>query len=317
MSHQSLRIVDSKTGTSAQVCASLGFNCHSFVPVVDGRPTEVLWTASDFLAGTARPSGSGIPLLFPFAGRIGHQRFDYHGRAYQLASDDRRGNAIHGFVLDRPWTVVQHEADQVVGRFQASQVDPSILEQWPSDFVLEVRYAVLGARLASHIRIENPGPGPLPCWLGTHPYFRVPLGAEPAAQSCRVQVPAAARWELVEMLPHGRRLRVEGNFDLRAGLPFSQTQLDDVYTEVAASNGRVETSVIDPVNQRRLCLSFSEAFGEVVVYNPPHREAICIEPYTSVPDAFALAKRGEATGLRELAPGETWELEIDLELAAL
>jgi len=47
-----------------------------------------------------------------------------------------------------------------------------------------------------------------------------------------------------------------------------------------------------------------------VVYNPPHREAFCIEPYTCVPDPFAL----EARGLRVLAPGEQFQARIDIEV---
>jgi aldose 1-epimerase len=71
---------------------------------------------------------------------------------------------------------------------------------------------------------------------------------------------------------------------------------------------------LDGVNDRRLTISFDAAFGHCVVFNPPHREAICIEPYTSVPDAYALEERGIATGLRVLAPGESFQAAVDLRL---
>ena len=43
-------------------------------------------------------------------------------------------------------------------------------------------------------------------------------------------------------------------------------------------------------------------------------EAICIEPYTAVPDAYSLSERGINAGLRILEPGETFttvELKIN------
>jgi aldose 1-epimerase len=59
-------------------------------------------------------------------------------------------------------------------------------------------------------------------------------------------------------------------------------------------------------------MTFGPEFPACVVYNPPHREAICIEPYTAVPDAFALESRGIAAGLRVLKPGESFKGQIDI-----
>ncbi len=83
------------------------------------------------------------------------------------------------------------------------------------------------------------------------------------------------------------------------------TKLDDVFTDLSATAGRVETDDRRPaqsphVGSYRLTISFASA----VVYNPPHRQAICIEPYTCVPDAYHLAESGVDTGLRALAPGD-------------
>ena len=52
-------------------------------------------------------------------------------------------------------------------------------------------------------------------------------------------------------------------------------------------------------------LEFSDLFRECVVYTPPHRQAICIEPYSCLPGAFHLVDRQVDTGIRILEPGET------------
>ena len=124
--------------------SSLGFNCFSWRPVLNDGPREMLWADPDFAAGDKRPSSGGIPLLFPFPGRIGGAKYQFNGREYQLEPGDAFGNAIHGFVFNRPWRVVEHGDAHVVGEFQASVDDPTILEHWPADFRIRVSYEVRG-----------------------------------------------------------------------------------------------------------------------------------------------------------------------------
>ncbi len=313
MTVEVITLKDEASGATARIAPGLGFNCFSFRPCPAGAPLETLWSAPEFLEGTARPSGSGIPLLFPFPGRIGARQFHFQGRDYALRSDDRRGNAIHGFVLDRPWQVVEHTTTRVVARFQASRADPQILEQWPADFCLTARYELQGQTLQSEFTVENPSDRPLPWGFGTHPYFRVPLGGL-RREACRVFVPAREIWELVDMLPTGRRLPAEGRLALHQGLAFGETQFDDVFTGLSRIDGGCGATIDDPDSGRKLTLSFDANFREIVVYNPPHREAICLEPYTCVPDPFALTARGIDAGLRVLGPGESCGLRIEMAL---
>ena len=69
--------------------------------------------------------------------------------------------------------------------------------------------------------------------------------------------------------------------ELTAGKPFAETRLDDVLTDLQSGGGRVVCRIDDPASGRRLELKFDDAFRECVVFNPPHREAFCIEPYTA------------------------------------
>ena len=51
-----------------------------------------------------------------------------------------------------------------------------------------------------------------------------------------------------------------------------------------------------------------------MVWNPPHREAIAIEPYTCVVTAFDVEERGYDSGLRVLDPGKSDTLRLAIEL---
>src|SRR5438105_4404622 len=64
--------------------------------------------------------------------------------------------------------------------------------------------------------------------LGYHPY----LATTP---DCRIQTPARARWELADSLPTGRRLPLDGGYDLREVRPVAGLTLDDVYTDLPAT----------------------------------------------------------------------------------
>jgi aldose 1-epimerase len=321
MQTQPIVLRDDRAGTTATILAERGFNCFSFQAVHRDRPTEVLWAEPGFEQGGGRPSGSGIPILFPFPGRARGARFTYGGRTFELEAGDARGNAIHGFVLNRPWEVIYRSASSVVGWFQASRVDPALLECWPADFRLMVTYELAGNALRCEIVVENPDDRPLPWGLGTHPYFRVPIVRDRVtnqgeADACRVTVPAREYWELVDMLPTGKRFPADGRRNLAGGLSFAETQLDDVFTGLsAAASGECIARIVDPRAECTLEVAFDTPFEACVVYNPGHREAICIEPYTCVPGRFG---EGEVwpteSALRILPPGESVRLSTKIEL---
>jgi aldose 1-epimerase len=161
--------------------------------------------------------------------------------------------------------------------------------------------------------IENPGDVPLPCGFGTHPYFRLPLGG-PTADECRVKLPVAARWELKEMLPTGNRLNLPNAGILQAGERFGELKLDDVFSGLHFNGDWCETSIHDPGSRCTLTQRFDRAFRECVVYTPPHREAICIEPYTCVPGAFNLHTRGNDVGIRIMPPGASFRAVVEIEV---
>jgi aldose 1-epimerase len=312
---QIVEITDRDSGSIARILVSLGFNCFSWRPVLSDGAREMLWAEAGFENGDKRPSSGGTPLLFPFPGRIGGAAFTFEGREYRLEPGDAFGNAIHGFVFNRPWRVVEQTHSRVAGEFQASVDDPSILERWPADFRIRAAYEVRGRELISRIRYENTGHGPLPCGFGTHAYFRLPLAEGSNVADTVVTAPIGRFWELETMIPTGRLLAVRADQTLAAGLRLDEHQFDTCFTGVRAdADGRVRTRLSDANSGRILTQTFDPAFTQCVVYTPGHREAICIEPYTCVPDAIRLSAEGHETGLQILQPGESFETTIRLEV---
>ncbi len=310
----SILLHDEGSGSTASILPSLGFNCYNFQAVVADDPVQVLWAAPDFGEPGSRPSRSGIPILFPFGGRLRGQSFTFAGRTHRVdAAQVNNGNAIHGFVLNRSWRVLEQASNRAVGEFQASIDEPALLDQWPADFRLRVTYTVERASLRIDFEVYNLANGPLPFALGAHPYFRLPLGqGDPNA--CRITVPAREYWDLADGIPTGHRAPVDEPRDLSAGRRFGATELDTVLTDLQVQDGQVVTSIEDPQSGHTLTQTFDATFHHCVVFTPPHREAIAIEPYTCVPNPFALEDAGVRTGLRILDAGQLFAASIQIQL---
>jgi aldose 1-epimerase len=124
--------------------------------------------------------------------------------------------------------------------------------------------------------------------------------------ACLVKLPVASRWELADMLPTGRRLALPDAAAFQSGRPFGDLKLDDVFTGlVPTASGSYEASIVGPAGSK-LTIQFDQAFRECVVYTPPHREAICIEPYTCVAGAFAPHMQALDVGIRIVPPGASF-----------
>lgn len=307
----------STNGTSARIAVDRGFNCYSFR--VGGH--EVLDAEEGFPRGTGRPSGHGIPILFPFPNRIRDGRYTWGGRPVQMppgvAPDDGQGNAIHGFCLDRPWRVVARDESSVQAEFQLSIDAPDRRPLWPTDARISLRYTIDGTSLLADFVIENPDRDDMPFGFGTHPYFRLPLGADGTAADCRILAPAHQQWELDACLPTGQLLPVDPSCDLRNGGRFGDMQLDHVLTGLADVNGRrlvtLDLDIHDTAANRLVRQRCDPAiFREVVVYTPPGRDAVCLEPYTCVTDAINIDPGGATTGWARLPPGQRWETRIEI-----
>jgi aldose 1-epimerase len=307
-----LTITDPHTGSTARIAPELGFNCFEFRAMVSGRPVDVLDSVAGFEDGGQRPSGSGIPILFPFPNRIRAGKFSWKGAEFSLPVSDKFGNAIHGLCLDRPWQVVAKGDDFVTGQFQLSIDAPDRLSLWPADFLIEVDYELVHNRLRANFRVGNPSDRPLPWGLGTHPYFKLPLGEGSRVEDCLIEAPVAQRWELADCVPTGNLLELDEAHELQDGAYVSLVALDDVYTNVQCEGPQFDCIVLDERAGMQVTLTCPPIFREIVAFTPPNRAAVCLEPYTCPTDAVNLTARGIDCGWRTLSPGSEFHTWIDI-----
>lgn len=307
----------SHSGSTARIALEHGFNCFEFLADVGPSTVSVIDTLEGFAETGERPSGSGIPILFPYPNRITKGRYSWDGQEYALPEavvGYNKDNAIHGFCLDRPWRVTDSGDEFVTGEFQLSVDAPDRRPLWPADFVIEAKYSLSAAVLRCDFRVTNPDAVPLPWGLGTHPYFTLPFGPKGALPNCLVEAPAAEEWVLVDCLPTGERRPVPTERDLRDGARFTDLQMDHVLTGLPTDVDVIETKIYDEGSGLELVQRSDASFRELVVFTPPNRPAICLEPYTCTTDAINLAARGIDGGLRVLDPGEEYRGYVEIEV---
>jgi len=297
--------------TQAEIWPDLGCNCLRWRVAGPSKPLELLYAAPDW-AQNPIPTRSGIPILFPFPNRIRDGRFSWNSQAYQQPLNDPAGkNSIHGFVCRHSWHVKHFNAKDdlatLTAEFQACADAPQEFKLWPGDYKLTMRFLLSPDSLSLSATMHNPGPEPLPAGLGYHPYFRMPFTDDASAGDCTVTVPAESLWQLVDNLPTGKKTPVDAARDLRQQRPFADLHLDDVLTDLKSGVPEhmlhLRASVHQP-NVGAIEVWTSNSFQQLVAFTPPHRQAICFEPYTCASDAINLQQQGIDAGLSVLDPDE-------------
>ena len=313
----------SGAGNRAEIAPGLGFNCVAWEVPSGDTVHQLLYADPKVFAG-AKPTRSGIPVLFPFPNRIRGGRFQWAGREYSLPlNDPAQANAIHGWACRYPWRVVETGADDesayVTGEFWASRDAPEVRQLWPADYRIQITCRLANQRLRLEAGVETADDAPLPFGLGFHPYVRLPLRARTDGGDSLVQANVSELWELQDSLPTGRRVPLDSGTDLRHARRLKDLDLDTLYVSSRASpagEGLVlRGQISDPGEEVRVQMLSSVDFGQLVAFTPPHRQAVSLEPYTCTTDAINLQQRGVEAGLRVIKPGERWSGVMELAFA--
>jgi len=298
----------------ATIVPDAGCQCFDYrvasLKVIAGPPDLEVWRA--------HPFRSGIPLLFPWPGRVANGTFRFEGKEIRLPiNEPAHGHAIHGLTWDCAFRVVRRGPYYVHAELDSS-ASAQLQRLWPYRFLLEVDYEV-GNGLRVRVRTRNTGDAAMPFGFGAHPYFHAPLDGAGRREDLTVQLaPATSRWPLDQrMIPNGSPVGLLGRFDLRDPRRLANDSYDDAFPLDSARDAAAPCArLVNPANRTAIEVRAEAEFGEFVVYAPPDRAVVALEPYTCAPDAFNLAARGIGSGLRVLRPGESFETGFGIRLSA-
>jgi galactose mutarotase-like enzyme len=218
----------------------------------------------------------GIPLLHPWANRLGGFSYSIDGVNVQIARDspqirlEEHGLPVHGLVgALHEWEVVESgEARLVAGR------DVAGLAEFPFDHRVEVAAELAETRLTLTTTVTPAGERAVPIAFGHHPYFVLP------------GVPRA-EWEIT--LPVDEHLLLDDN-KIPTGVREPAGALDGPLGERTFDDGYT----VDPRGVlfalagggRRIEVRFERGYPYAQVYAPAVEDVICFEPMTAPADAL-------------------------------
>ena len=294
----------------AEIVPALGNNCYAF-KVADGEAwINLIDPPPDLATLEERPTAYGNPILFPFPNRIRNGTWQFEGETFQFDKAPESPTTIHGLMLNQPYQVDEHAADENDATLVCSlnsQDFPEVIRQYPFPFKIEISYTLKDAVLTMGISIKNTGDRNMPMGFGIHPYFSTNLNGTANASQALITVPAAKYWELDDVLvPTGKQNDVTGTLDLRNSQPFGTLKLDHVFTDVQLVDGVSLCRIENRDTGHTMVMESDAKFRELVVYTPPDRDAICFEPYTCPTDAINLEARNIPAGVIVLTPDETF-----------
>lgn len=302
-----VRLTDRATHIEVSIAPSIGNIAYEMK--VNGK-NVLSFPFSGPAEWKAKLTPSGVPFLAPWANRLDEDAFWYGGRRYALNPGlqnlrrDQNNKPIHGVLyFSSAWTIVSVTADDRSAR-AVSRLDfwkhPDMMAQFPFAHTITMTHTLSGGTLEVETSITNKSSSPMPVGIGYHPFFR--LHDSPRSEWA---VHIAARQQVVlndQMLPTGERKPTT----FADPQPLANRQLDDVLTDlIRDTDGRAVFRVRGKTEA--IQVAFGPKYRVAVVFTPPGREAICIEPMAAITNAFNLAHRGVYDELQSIPPGGEWK----------
>jgi len=269
------------------------------------RGEELLGRRGGLEAYLAERKTMGIPLLYPWANRIGSRRFTVAGRevvidpaATPLRLDDE-GLPMHGLLSAvEGWEVRDHDESRLSARFDFGSHD-ALMAAFPFAHELRFEATLAGATLEIAITVLATGGAPVPIAFGFHPYLRLP--GVPRAD-WEVVIPVREQLRLdPRMLPTGERVAAHvapGRLDSRT-FDTAYAAPDDGAPFVLAGGGR------------RIELVFGEGYRYTQVFAPAEDDVIAFEPMTAPTNALV----DGGPELPVLPPGESYRAAFSISVS--
>lgn len=250
--------------------------------------------------GDLTPFGSGV-VLVPWPNRIRDGVWERDGVSHQLAiTEPALHNAIHGLLRYAAYDVVSSADDELVLR---ATVHPQ--SGYPFSLDTEVGYRLTDTGIEVTHTLTDIGADAAPVAVGVHPFFTI---GDVDPNELVLTIPADTHFPVDERLLPSPEQPVSGTpLDLRSGARLGDLALDDAFGAVSRDDDGLVRYTLTAPDGRRVVVWAGDALDYVQVFTtqkyPGLAKAVAIEPMTAPADAF-----NSGTGLKVLAPGETWQV---------
>jgi aldose 1-epimerase len=283
-------VLNNRNGDFAHIDLSLGaaltqlnLNGQDVIkyPLKDGEPKK----------------GYPSAILFPFPNRVKDGKYTFEGKEYSLEMNDLEAhNAIHGLVAFETFELISRTPSKIVAKY----VYKGLNEGYPFPFEIKVIYQLKESSLLFNVEVTNSGSGNMPYGFGWHPYF----GFDGTSiGEMTLKAPKRRRMELNE------RYIPTGEYEVEKAqiINLKNNILDNVF---AIEKEGSESEVTLRFKKKKLIVSQKTGKNKLnymVLYIPPSRNCIAIEPQSCNTNAF-----NNDEGLLILASGKKNKFDISV-----
>lgn len=234
----------------------------------------------------------GIPLLYPWANRLGANTYQAAGKTVTLTDGefgvrtDSNGLPIHGVLAAFPNWRVTHESDhQLTGEVDFT-TDEELLASFPFPHRLSLTITLVERTLRLRVAVTPTGEYAVPLCFGFHPYLQLP---DVPRDQWVIETPTMQHLTLDHKgLPTGTAVVQPALSE-----PLADKIFDDGYNQVAEGSTFAVSG-----GGRRIAVHFDEGYSAAQIFAPPGEDVVCFEPMTAPTDAL---RRG---GYPSARPGD-------------
>jgi aldose 1-epimerase len=221
----------------------------------------------------------GIPILYPWANRLGANTYTAEGTTVTLTAGhhgvrtDPNGLPIHGVLAAYPnWRVTHESANELTAEVDFG--DQDLLASFPFPHRLALTVTLFERTLRLRTSVTPSGDRAVPLCFGFHPYL---------------QLPDVPRDQWIIETPPLRHLKLD-----RQGLPTGETARQPTITEPLGDKvfddgyDEVAEGAVFAVSGggRRIEVHFEQGYAAAQIFAPSNESVVCFEPMTAPTDAL-------------------------------
>ena len=246
--------------------------------------------------------------LFPFAGRIKKGIYSFQDKTYKLPINYiEEDNATHGFLYNQRFNVIAKRNTGESAEVELEYVSANDITGYPFFFrvVVVYKFSEQGEVIVT-TRVFNSDKRQMLFTDGWHPYYKLCQSIDDLI----IEFNAEEKIELnQDKIPNGIRFSFNGAAVQQIDL--KNKTLDDVFKY--SSNNKINfVNIFLKESSTKLNIWHEAGFNKynyLVLYTPPDRKSIAVEPMTSNINAF-----NNREGLIIIEPGELWSASYGFSL---
>ncbi len=253
-------------------------------------PFDLLRPASATALQKKDPNGMAMFPMLPFTHRIKGGKFTYWGITRQVPVNQTGiPDPIHGDGWKTAWTVQNKTSTSVTLAMKHDKSEKG----YPFSYEAELIYTLDGDILKTTVVLKNTSVLPMPCGIGLHPFFvKTP--------NITLRFGTKNVWSHLDD-PIDRPYKTPAEWSFETPREIKDAEFDTCF---GGFDGTAE--VIWPKFKKAVEMRSDEVFNHVVLYTPPRKNFVCLEPTTMANNAFNLASEGiVGTGIQSIGPNET------------